>query len=90
MAYAIIKTGGKQYRVSQGDVIDVEKLNLEAGAQHTFSDVLFVGEGADFKIGGALSGVSVLAEVVDQRKAPKVIAWSSLTLASDGALKAAV
>jgi large subunit ribosomal protein L21 len=75
MAYAIIKTGGKQYRVNQGDVIDVEKLDLAAGAEHTFSEVLFYGEGGDFKIGSALSGASVVAEVVDQRKAPKVIAY---------------
>lgn len=75
MAYAIIKTGGKQYRVANGDVIDVEKLDLEAGAEHTFSEILFFGGDGAFKTGDALAGASVVAQVVDQRKAPKVIAY---------------
>ena len=45
MAYAIFKTGGKQYRVAQGDVIEIEKLDAEPGSETTFSEVLFVGEG---------------------------------------------
>lgn len=76
MAYAIIKTGGKQYRVSEGDVIDVERLNFEAGAEATFSEVLFYANGTDITSGAdALKNASVVAEVVDQRKAPKVIAY---------------
>jgi large subunit ribosomal protein L21 len=74
-SYAIFKTGGKQYRVAQGDIIDVEKLDVAAGTEHTFSDVLFYGAGTDFKSGSALSGASVVAEVVQQHKAPKVIAY---------------
>ena len=74
MPYAIIKTGGKQYRVAEGDVIDVERLNIEAGAETTFSEVLFYADGSDFKASD-LGGASVTAEVVAQKKAPKVIAY---------------
>lgn len=75
MAYAIFKTGGKQYRVAPGDVIDVEKLNAEAGSEATFSDVLLVASGTDIKAGDTLAGAIVVAEVIDQIKAPKVIAF---------------
>ena len=75
MAYAIIKTGGKQYRVAEGDVIDVEKLDGEAGAETTFSEVLMVGDGGDIKTGDALKNASVTAEVIDQVKGKKVIAY---------------
>lgn len=75
MAYAIIKTGGKQYRVAEGDVIDVEKLDADAGAEATFSDVLLIADGGDIKSGNALKNASVVAEVVDQIKAPKVVAF---------------
>lgn len=76
MAYAIFQTGGKQYRVSQGDVISVEKLEGEAGSEATFSNVLFASAGgSDFKSGDALSGASVVAEVVEQYKDKKVIAF---------------
>lgn len=75
MAYAIIKTGGKQYRVSQGDVIEVEKLDVEAGAEATFSEVLLVSTGSDLKSGDALKGATVVAEVVEQFKGPKVLAF---------------
>lgn len=76
MAYAIIKTGGKQYRVAEGDVIEVEKLDAEAGSEATFSDILFYSHEGAIKAGAeALSGASVVAEVVAQFKAPKVIAY---------------
>jgi len=75
MSYAIIKTGGKQYRVAEGDVIEVEKLALEAGSETTFSDVLFHSSGDVFKTGDALKGVSVIAEVIGDKKAPKVICF---------------
>jgi large subunit ribosomal protein L21 len=75
MAYAIIKTGGKQYRVAAGDVIDVEKLDAEPGSKTTFSDVLFYADGSDIKSGADLKGASVAAEVVEQRKAKKVLAY---------------
>ncbi len=76
MAYAIIKTGGKQYKVQQGDKIDVESLPLEVGAETSFSDVLFFTDGSTIKIGDpVLDGASVTAKVVDQHKAKKVIAF---------------
>ena len=49
--YAVIETGGKQYRVQEGDVITVEKLNVEAGQAVTFDKVLVLGEGKDVKVG---------------------------------------
>ena len=73
MAYAIFKTGGKQYRVAAGDVIEVEKLDGDAGAEITFSEVLFHGEGADFKTGSALKDAKVVAEVIEQFKGPKLL-----------------
>jgi len=76
MAYAVIQTGGKQYRVSEGDVIEVEKLDVEAGADARFEQVLLVSDGASVSIGSPLvSGAAVTAEVVEQAKAPKVIAF---------------
>ena len=45
MAYAIIQTGGKQYRVAEGDILDVEKLALEAGQSTTFTDILMIADG---------------------------------------------
>ncbi|MDB6151336.1 MAG: rplU [Chthoniobacter sp.] len=75
MAYAIFKTGGKQYRVAEGDVINVEKLEGEAGGEARFSEVLFVGQGSEIKLGEALKNASVVGEIVAQIKAPKVTAY---------------
>ena len=76
MAYAILKAGGKQFRVAEGDIIDVDKLDLEAGAETTFSDVLFHADGDKLTHGSPLvSGASVIGEVVEQYKAKKVIAF---------------
>jgi large subunit ribosomal protein L21 len=76
MSYAIIQTGGKQYRVSEGDVLSVEKLDVEAGKETTFSDVLLVVNGDKVNLGTPLvSGASVQAEVVEQYKDDKVIAF---------------
>ncbi len=75
MAYAIVQTGGKQYRVAEGDVIDVEKLEVEAGSE-TNLDVLLVSSGTDLQVGTPmLTGATVTAEVVDQHKGDKVIAF---------------
>ncbi len=75
MAYAIIQTGGKQYRVAEGDVIDVEKLDIEAGTD-TKLDVLLFADGSDVQVGApTLSGPTVTAEVVEQHKGEKVIAF---------------
>ena len=76
MAYAIIKTGGKQYRVSEGDKIDVEKLNLVVGDEATFSDVLMVSNDGGVTVGNpTVEGAVVTAEVIDQFRAKKVIAF---------------
>lgn len=73
--YAVIETGGKQYRVQQGDVIFVEKLQGEAGASVAF-DVLMVGDGETVKVGAPLvAGASVTGKVVSQVKSAKVVVY---------------
>ena len=70
--FAVIKTGGKQYRVVPGDVIKVERLEAEAGATIALEEVLMLGD----KIGTPLiSGASVSAEVVAQDRGPKIIVF---------------
>ena len=70
---AIIKTGGKQYKVAEGDKIKIEKLEGEAGAKITFDEVLFVGDEKDVKIGEPLiKGAKVEAEIVRQGRHKKV------------------
>jgi large subunit ribosomal protein L21 len=72
--FAVIRTGGKQYRVAPDDVIQVEKLAGEPGSSVTLGDVLMVGEGADARAGAPLlAGAAVTAEVVEQRLGDKVI-----------------
>ena len=72
--FAVIKTGGKQYKVAQNDVITVEKLAGEAGAKIELGEVLAVGNGATLQIGSPLvPGAKVSAEVVEQTRGPKVI-----------------
>ena len=74
--FAVIKTGGKQYRVAKDDVLTVEKLDGDAGAKIEFKDVLMVGEGATVTVGRPLiSGATVTAELVEQTRGPKVIAF---------------
>ncbi len=74
--YAVIKTGGKQYRVSADDVLDIERLDGDAGAKIEFSEVLMVGSGGDVKIGTPLiDGAKVIAEIVEQARAPKLIVF---------------
>ena len=72
--YAVIKTGGKQYRVAPEDVITVERLEGEAGAAVTLSDVLMVDSDAGLKVGAPLvAGASVSATIVEQTRGEKVI-----------------
>ncbi|MCX7614351.1 MAG: 50S ribosomal protein L21 [Clostridiales bacterium] len=72
--YAILETGGKQYRVQEGDTIYVEKLNLEDGAEVTLESVLTVGDGADLKVGAPyVAGASVTGKVVKTGKGKKVM-----------------
>ena len=75
--YAIIKTGGKQYKVKADELVEVEKLDVEVGGKVTFTEVLAVGEeGASLKVGSPLvEGAKVEAEVVDQFRAKKVWAF---------------
>jgi large subunit ribosomal protein L21 len=74
--FAVIRTGGKQYRVAEGDVIAVERLTGEPGATIELGDVLMVGEGADAKTGAPLvTGASVSAELVEHRRADKIIVF---------------
>ena len=72
--YAIIETGGKQYKVQNGDQIRVEKLDAEIGSTVVFDKVLAAGEGADSKVGTPyLDGLTVEADVVESGKGDKVI-----------------
>jgi large subunit ribosomal protein L21 len=76
MAYAIIKTGGKQFRVAEGDTLDVDLLDVEPGKTATFGDVLLFADGKDVTHGNPLvSGAKVTAEVLEQRKDKKVVAF---------------
>lgn len=71
--FAIIKTGGKQYKVSEGDVIKVEKIEAEAGDKIEFNQVLMVA-GDDVKVGSpVVEGAKVSAEVLDQKKDKKIV-----------------
>ena len=70
--YAVVRTGGKQYRIKQGDLLKVEKLEQEVGAKIAL-DVLLVGEGASVKIGSPMvAGAAVQAEVVSHGKHRKL------------------
>ncbi|WP_370931327.1 50S ribosomal protein L21 [Bartonella sp. DGB1] len=74
--FAVIKTGGKQYKVAVNDVLRVEKLHVESGNEVTFSEVLAIGSGENINIGAPfVSGAKVIAELVEQTRAKKVIAF---------------
>src|ERR1044071_7505853 len=74
MKYAVIRTGGKQYRVSEGDVVKVEKLAGEVGAKVVLEDVLFIGGNGEGKIGPPLvANPKVTGKIVGQARAKKVI-----------------
>ena len=71
--YAIVQTGGKQYRVSEGDIINVEKLNAEAGSTVELSEVLVIGDADSMLIGKPfVEGAVVTAELLENGKADKV------------------
>lgn len=75
MSYAVIKTGGKQYRVSEGDKIRVEKLPGDVGAEISFDEVLMVG-GDKVAVGTPIvSGASVKAKIVAQDRGKKIIVF---------------
>ncbi len=72
--YAIIETGGKQYKVQQGDIIQIERLSLEEGAQVVFDKVLMMGDGADVTCGSPfIDGATVSGKLLENGKAKKVI-----------------
>ena len=72
--YAIIATGGKQYKVAEGDVIKVEKLNAEAGNTVTFDQVIAVSD-ATLKVGEDVASATVSATVMEQGRGKKVIVY---------------
>jgi len=74
--YAVVKTGGKQYRVAKDDIIKIERLPGDAGDTITLGDVLMVGEGDDVTVGAPLvDGASVAGEILEQGRAKKVIVF---------------
>jgi large subunit ribosomal protein L21 len=73
--FAVIRTGGKQYRVAKDDVLDVERLDGEEGGTLTFADVLLLGGEAPKHGTPLISGASVAAEIIAQTRAPKVVAF---------------
>jgi len=71
--YAVFRSGGKQYRASKGEVLKLEKLDVEEGAKVSFDEVLLVGEGKDIRVGSPLlSGIKVSAKVLRQGRSKKV------------------
>lgn len=74
--YAVIKTGGKQYRVEPGDVVTIERLDGDAGDSINFGEVLLVGDDAETRIGQpVVDGASVSGTIVEQGRARKVIVF---------------
>src|SRR5437762_7601520 len=74
--YAVIATGGKQYRVQQGETLRVEKLELETGKTVEFTDVLLVADGENVKVGAPhVAGAKVTAEVVGAGRGEKLIVY---------------
>ena len=73
--YAIIATGGKQYKVAEGDIINVEKLGVEAGESVTFDQVLAVNNGSLVVGQPTVAGATVTASVVKEGKAKKIIVY---------------
>jgi large subunit ribosomal protein L21 len=74
--YAIIETGGKQYKVKKGDVIDIELLNDASDKKVQFDQVLFINDGSTVKVGQpTVKASKVIGEILDQVKGPKVVAY---------------
>lgn len=74
--YAIIETGGKQYKVAEGDIITVEKLGVEAGQEYTFDKVLVLAKDGNVKVGAPyVEGAVVTASVIGDGKAKKVVVY---------------
>jgi len=73
--YAVIRTGGKQYRVQEGDILRVEKLNVEAGKKVTFDEVLLLGEGDAIKVGAEAAKAKVTGVVTAQGRGRKIVVF---------------
>jgi len=73
--YAVIKTGGKQYRVQEGDILRVEKLDTEAGSEITFDDVLMIGEGEGVKAGADAASATVTGTVTASGRGQKIVVF---------------
>lgn len=77
--YAVVKTGGKQYRVAKDDVLRVEKLDGDAGDSIALTDVLMVADGDNITVGSPLvEGASVTAEIVAQARDPKILIFKKI------------
>ena len=76
MNYAVLKSGGKQYRVTAGDVILIEKIIGESGSKVTFDDIIMMGEGAQIHVEeNELKAASVTGEVIEQTRGPKLLVF---------------
>ena len=74
--FAVLKTGGKQYKVAQGDVIRVEKLEGNVGDKVTLDQILMIGEDDKVDVGAPLlDGSTVVGEIIDQAKGPKILVF---------------
>jgi len=73
-AYAVIETGGKQYKVSEGDVLTIERLEAEVGGDFTFKVLALSGD-AGLSVGDALSGAVVKGEVLEHFRGPKLVVF---------------
>jgi large subunit ribosomal protein L21 len=73
--YAIIKTGGKQYKVSQGDILNVDKLSLDPKETVNFTDVIAVNDGNVLKVGADVANAIVTAEVIVEGRDKKVVIY---------------
>ncbi len=74
--YAVIRTGGKQYRVEEGDVVKIEKIDGERGSELTFDDVLLVGNDDETHVGTpTVSGASVSGTIVEQDRDKKIVVF---------------
>lgn len=75
-AYAVVQTGGKQYRVQAGDVLEVERLDGDVGAKVTLSSVMAMSNGSELVVGAPeIDGAAVVAEIVEQFRGKKVVAF---------------
>lgn len=74
--YAVIKTGGKQYQVKEGDILKVEKLDVDVNTTYDFEEVLLVSDGNEVKVGSPLvEGVKVSCEVLEHGKGKKIVVF---------------